>query len=334
MINKLYEEIKTYIKENYKSLIFLLIIYIVLLWPVDYYILTGGGIMPIGNRIIVEDGYKEKGSFNLSYVRQIRGNVATYTLSYIMPSFERVKASQYTLDEEDITDADFRGVVDLLQSQEYAVKNAYQEAGKKYVVTGTKLYVYALITKNNNFQVGDQIIRLDNKEVNSVEEAQTIIREHKNNDIIDAEIRRNNKLKTIKVPLYNEDNHTQAGIYIMAINTYNTDPKITIKFKKRESGSSGGLAETLDIYNKLVKEDITKGRIIAATGEIDAEGNISEIGGIKHKLHGAVKGKADIFLVPKGANYKECIKIKKKENLKIKIIGVKTFSEAVAKLKS
>ena len=124
-----------------------------------------------------------------------------------------------------------------------------------------------------------------------------------------------------------------TGIYISMINTYKTLPKVDIKFRNSESGSSGGLIETLDIYNKLVKEDITKGMKIAGTGEIDSNGNVLPIGEVKYKLLGASRKNADIFIVPNGENYKTCMKVKKDKNLKIKIIGVSTFKEALAKLK-
>ena len=148
-------------------------------------------------------------------------------------------------------------------------------------------------------------------------------------------VERNKKEKIIKTTIYSseDDNRKITGIYINSINTYKTNPKVNIKFKSSESGASGGLIETLDIYNKLVKEDITKGKKIAGTGEIDSDGNILSIGEVKYKLLGAVKKNADIFIVPNGENYKTCMKVKKEKKLKIKIIGVSTFREALEKLK-
>ena len=58
MFSKFYEKIKQFIKENYKTLIFFIFLYILFLYPVDYYIITGGGIMEVGSRIRVEDEYK------------------------------------------------------------------------------------------------------------------------------------------------------------------------------------------------------------------------------------------------------------------------------------
>ena len=89
---------------------------------------------------------------------------------------------------------------------------------------------------------------------------------------------------------------------------------------------------TLSIYDQLVPEDITKGRKIAGTGTIDSEGKAGAIGGVKYKLAGAVKDKADIFIVPNGENYEEAIKLQQEKNYDIEIIGVDSFEDALEKL--
>ena len=336
MFNNVYEKIKKFIKRNYKSLIFYIIWFIVFLWPLNYYIIVGGGISKVGDRIEIKNSYESKGSFNLAYVSEIKGTIATYLLSYVMPDWKRVKMSDYTYyDDEDKKDIEFRGKIDLLNSNDFAIKNAYLKANKSYIVSDTKLYVY-LVDKdsNNKFKVGDKILEVDGKKINNVDDYKKIIEEHEVSDVLDVVVERNNKNKTIKTTIYNskKDNRKITGIYINSINSYKTNPKVNIKFKNSESGSSGGLIETLDIYNKLVKEDITKGKKIAGTGEIDYDGNILSIGEVKYKLLGAVKENADIFIVPNGENYKTCIKVKKERKLKIKIIGVSTFEEALEKL--
>ena len=85
---------------------------------------------------------------------------------------------------------------------------------------------------------------------------------------------------------------------------------------------------TLAIYNKLIDKDIIKDRIIVGTGTIDIDGNVGEIGGLKHKLMAASRKKADIVFVPEG-NYKEAKKLYDKNNYKFKLVSVKTFDDAV-----
>lgn len=335
MFSKFYEKIKQFIKENYKTLIFFAFLYVFFLYPVDYYIITGGGIMEVGNRIKVSGEYKSKGSLNLSYVSEAKGTIATYLLSYIVPDFERIKVSDYTYDSsEDIDDVEFRGEIDLLNASDNAIKNAYLKAGKKYEVTSTSLYVYYKDKDHeSDFKVGDKILQVDGVNISCADDYKKVVSKKSAGDIIHVLVERNKKKKLIEASLYKQDdNRIVSGIYISEVHKYKTDPKVEIKFKKSESGPSGGLIETLDIYNKITKKDITGGLKIAGTGEIDQNGNIGTIGGVKYKLLGAEKKHADIFMVPNGENYEECMKLKKSKKLKIKVIGVSTFFEAVDKL--
>ena len=57
-----------------------------------------------------------------------------------------------------------------------------------------------------------------------------------------------------------------------------------------------------------------------------------EIGGVKYKLMGAVKSKADIFFVPE-KNYDEALKVKNEKNYNIDLVMVKTLGEAINYLK-
>ena len=88
----------------------------------------------------------------------------------------------------------------------------------------------------------------------------------------------------------------------------------------------------LDIYNKITKFDLTKGRKISGTGSIDENGKIGEIGGVKYKLAGAVKNKADIFIVPTN-NYEEAVSLKKKYKYNIEIIKADNLHDVIIELK-
>ncbi len=334
MIKNIYQKLKEVILENYKTIFFFVILYIIFMWPMDYYIITGGGIMKIGNRIVVEDSYNSKGSFNLAYVSEANGTVATYLLSYVLPNWERVKASDYTYSEnETIDDVEFRGKIDLLVASDNAIKNAFLLANKTYKITKNLVYVYYVDENSKSkLKVGDQILKIGNQEITNLENFQDQLANYEIGDNIPITILRNDKQKQITASLYESDNKKILGIYVNEIHKYKTYPKVKIDFHKGESGPSGGLMEALDIYNKITKKDLTKGLKIAGTGEIDEKGNITSIGGVKYKLLGAEKQKADIFLVPNGENYKTCLKVAKKEKLKIKIISVNTLKDAITKL--
>lgn len=336
MLKNIFNKTRKIIKENYKSIIFFIILYIIFMWPLDYYIITGGGIMKIGSRIVVEDEYKSKGSFNLAYVNEAKGTIATYLLSYVIPDWERVEASSYTYDDEEtISDIEFRGKIDLEQASSNAIKNAFLEAGKTYKVISDNLYVYYVDKdSSNDFKVGDKILKVDGKDVKNVDDFHDTLENYNVDEEIKILVERNNREKELNTKLYSQDGKNILGIYVSEVEKFKTYPKVTIKFKNSESGPSGGLMEALDIYNKITKKDLTKGFKIAGTGEIDKDGNIGTIGGVKYKLLGAEKSNADIFLVPKGENYKTCLKVKKEKNLKIKVVSVSTLKEAISVLEN
>ena len=69
-------------------------------------------------------------------------------------------------------------------------------------------------------------------------------------------------------------------------------------------GPSAGLAFALDIVEEL-RGDVDRGLKVAATGEIELDGDVLPIGGVKQKVIGARRSGADVFLVPAGDNAAE-----------------------------
>ncbi len=64
-------------------------------------------------------------------------------------------------------------------------------------------------------------------------------------------------------------------------------------------GPSAGMMFALGIVDKLTPGDLAKGRHIAGTGTIAADGSVGAIGGIRQKLAGARRSGAELFLMPK-----------------------------------
>jgi len=334
LINKIYEKTKNFIKENYKQLIFLVLFYIFMTFPVPYYICVSGGTIDLGKRLEIENAYQEQGSFNLSYVSELRGTIPTYLLSYIIPSWERIEidAYQYNADEsmDEILARDKMYLSDANQSAIYV---AYTKAGKTFNITDHSYLVYFVDERaSSDIQVGDELLGVDHLNDVDLELFKEYINTKNVGDEITIKLKRNNKELSVKTTIFEEEGTKYAGLAFFDILGYETDPKIKLKFKDSESGPSGGFTLALAIYNKLTEEDITKGKKIVGTGTIDMNGNIGEIGGVKYKLMGAVKKKADIFIVPNGNNYEECIKLKNERKYDIKIIGVDNFDEALKEL--
>ena len=89
-------------------------------------------------------------------------------------------------------------------------------------------------------------------------------------------------------------------------------------------GPSAGLAFALEVMEELGR-DVDHGHRVAVTGAIDLQGNVLEIGGVKQKVFGARKAKADVFLVPAGDN----AKVARRYAGRIRVIPVETFRQAL-----
>jgi PDZ domain-containing protein len=92
-------------------------------------------------------------------------------------------------------------------------------------------------------------------------------------------------------------------------------------------GPSAGLAFALDVMEELGR-DVDRGYKVAATGQINLDGTISPIGGVKQKTYGVRETKADVFLVPAGENAREA----RRYAGNLRIIGVKSFPQALRAL--
>ena len=94
-------------------------------------------------------------------------------------------------------------------------------------------------------------------------------------------------------------------------------------------GPSAGLAFTLTLLDQLTPGDITGGKKIAATGSINLDGSVGNIGGLRQKTVAVKRAGASHFLVP-AEQVEEAER--EAQGSSLEVIGVQTVDEAVAVL--
>jgi PDZ domain-containing protein len=94
-------------------------------------------------------------------------------------------------------------------------------------------------------------------------------------------------------------------------------------------GPSAGLMWTLGIVDLLTPRDLTGGRRIAGTGEIDLSGKVYPIGGVEEKVVAAKNAGATVFLVPV-----ENAAAARSVGGGITIVPVRTYQDAVTYLRT
>ena len=330
MFNKIYDSIKNFMKENWSFILVFFLILAMVFIKVPYEVEMPGGTIDLGNRVLVNDEETEiEGSFNMAYVSVVSGRIPYILLSFIIPDWDIVPESSVMYENETIEDANKRDKLYLEQSKDYATVVAMDAANISYQISNKLNYVsYISNEAETDLKVGDDIKKCNNVEIADINEISKIVQDSKIGDIIEFEVLRDKKEVKATAKVYEEEGKHYVGISAITTFDIDSDTKVEIDSKQTESGSSGGLMMTLMVYNALTNQDLTHGKKIVGTGTIELDGTVGEIGGVKYKVMGAVKDKADIFLVPE-ANYEEAIKVKEEKNYDLNIVSVKSLQDAI-----
>lgn len=321
------KKIKKYIKDNYLFIISCLILIFLFNYHLPYYINMPGGTIKVNDRIECKKCSDINGSLNMLYVTEYEATVPTYLLSLVIPNWDLERISEQQISNETPEDIYNRNRLMLENSVDNAIYVAYTNSNKEIKVKSKKNIVIAT-TKNNGLNIGDEVLEINGREIENIEEIRNIIQNSAVNKKLLFKVLRNNKEEDIQVKVIKQNSKKMIGAVITTDYDYELDPKIKLKFRSSESGSSGGMMLALSIYTKINDQDIIKGRKIAGTGTIDYEGNVGKIDGIKYKIMGAHKDNMDIVLVPK-ENYKEAISVAEKNHYKLKIVKVETFKDVI-----
>ena len=344
MFNKIYVALKNFIKNNYKFLIFISILLIMLFVRLPYEVEMPGGVIDLNDRIKVDGNTPNiEGSFNMAYVSTSSGYIPYILIGLINPNWEVIKNSDFVPDNETIEDSQKRDVIYLEQSKQNATIVALKAANIPYELENPiNKVMYVSEDANTDIKIGDEILKIDNKTIIDSDEITDIINEHQEGDKISILVNRDNKEVETTATLYIDpteptykDSETKEerpklmiGISVAIMYDIKCDVDIDIESKKSESGPSGGMMMSLMIYNALTNQDLTNGKKIVGTGTINLDGSVGAIGGVKYKIMGAHKARADIFLVPR-KNYEEAEKVVKEKKYDLTLVPLDTLQDAI-----
>lgn len=328
-------------KKWYVGSLFLLMVILIagIYYPLPYYFTKPGMAKELAPIIQVDNGYKDSGKFMLTTVRMGRANIYSY-LEAKTKKYEEL----YPMDEilgKTETEEEYN--VEQLQlmasSKLNAIDVAYRKAGLPVHYKYKGIYVMQTIPgmpANGKLEAGDRIFKVDGKSFSSSQQFIDYVGKKHSGDNVTFTYTRNNKSHTVTLPLKPfSDKPNSVGIGISLIDDKDISVKPNVKVKTGEiGGPSAGLMFTLEIYNQLTKEDLTKGYQIAGTGTIDVDGTVGPIGGIEQKIVAANKAGAEIFFAPnekgaKNSNYRAAVKTARDIKAKMKIVPVDNFDDAV-----
>lgn len=152
---------------------------------------------------------------------------------------------------------------------------------------------------DGKLEADDILLSVNGTEVDTLEEVTGIVRPLPIGSKVTATVRRDGRelTRTMTTEPSPQDEESSA-LQVSIAPGYEFPIDVELNIDDNIGGPSGGLMFAMGIYDVLTPGPLTAGKVIAGTGEINAQGEVGAIGGIQQKLVGAQDDGAELFLVP------------------------------------
>lgn len=190
---------------------------------------------------------------------------------------------------------------------------------------------------DGKLHAGDRIVSVDGLPVTTPEQVVKSVRSQDIGTVLSFVVERGTRTVTVRVKsgAYPDDPSTKAdetktpfvGIGVGYL--YSADFPITFGLEDVGGPSAGGMF-ALALVDKLTPGALTGGNIIAGTGTMSPLGKIGAIGGIGHKMIGAKKAGATLFIAPRS----NCDEVVGHIPAGLTVVPASTLSQAVDAIKA
>jgi Lon-like protease len=221
---------------------------------------------------------------------------------------------------------------EMIFSQRVAATVALRRLGYHVGVRPTGVLVSQLIAGTNapcNLQPMDVIEAVNGTPTPTVTDLHTVLGHVTPGAVVALRVRRGGKTLTVNVrtiAVRQDPGQALVGFAPDQAATFKLPIRVSID-AGNVGGPSAGLAFALEVMQKLGR-NVTHGYRVAATGEIELNGAVAPIGGVRQKVVDASRADVEVLLVPAGENAKTARRYARH----LKVIPVRTFGQALQAL--
>jgi PDZ domain-containing protein len=308
-----------------------LVLYVV---PSDDYILLPDRAHPVAPLVKVQGGHDAGGPGAIYFVDvfERKATLLESLFPFIRPGATLVPARLIVppgVTPKAVRRADLRA---MSISQRVAAAVALRRLGYKVVARPAGVVVVAVAADSHalgKLQPADLIVAVDGHKTLTVGQLRQRLARLHPGDVVRITVRRGAETLTVAVKTIADPLDKKRALVGFTPDQA-ADIHLPIKVEidaGNVGGPSAGLPFALQVMDELGR-DVDRGYKVAATGQINLDGTISPIGGVKQKTYGVRKTKADVFLVPAGDNAREA----RRYADGLRIIPVKNFPQALRAL--
>ncbi len=277
--------------------------------PVPYVALTPGPTLNTlgssrGQPLIQISGhptYPVKGHLNLVTVSFLGGpgtrfNILAALRAWLSPQEAVVPAQEIFTPGQSQQQVAQQDIAQMTNSQQSATAAALCQLGISFHTVDTIQATAKSLPAFGVLRKGDVITAVNGTPVTCRADAGVLIRRGRPGSPVQLTIDRKGKTQRIRLVTANVSGQAVVGVQVAESFAF----PFTVKISLGEDigGPSAGLMFALGIIDKLTPANLTGGKFIAGTGEIEANGTVDPIGGIQQKMVGARAAGATVFLTP------------------------------------
>lgn len=305
--------------------------------PSDDYLFVPNGAHPVAGKIEVAGRHEANGKGGIYFV-DVNVRKARWLerlLPFLRPDgASLVPADAVTAPGETFKERIAEGRAEMSRSEKTAAAVAMRAAGLDVHATPRGVLVEAVaidVPAAKVIESGDVIVAVDGRETKTVDQLLAVTKRLRPGDRARLRLRRDGKLitrtvRTIAAP--GDGTRAIVGIQVSQDAKILLPREVSIDLGN-VGGPSAGLPFALQIYQEL-GHDVDRGRRVAATGEIELDGSVEPVGGIKQKTYGVRSAGADVFLVPAGENAATA----RRYAGGLRVIPVESFEQALRALRT
>lgn len=215
---------------------------------------------------------------------------------------ELVEERRYTgdLTREELTRINLET---MRRSELISIKVALEALGYEVGLLGKGAEVTAVVPDRpvaKYVREGDVVSAVDGRPTVFTQDVIRAVQDRRPGDTVVLTVERDGEEHTYEVEtVKGEDGHAQVGLSLTDSVDFDFPVDVDID-TGQVGGPSAGLAFSLAVIDELTEGELTGGKVVAVTGQINTDGTVEEVGGVEQKAVAARRAGAVLMLVPRG----------------------------------
>lgn len=273
---------------------------------VPYYAMAPGSAVDVEPLVSVDGGpsFEPEGSVFLTTVSLRQVTVFGAIRGWLDPDTDVVEEETIVpadTDPDELRELNQR----LMDSSKDAARGvAFEQLGYD-AISGTGATVLDVVPRSPSDGVlerDDTIVELAGEPVRIDGDVISLLDERSPGELVDLVVERDGLPVPVEIELGSRpDAPDQAFLGVgLATRDLELDFPYEVDIEsERIGGPSAGLAFTLELLDVLTEGELTGGRRVAATGTIELDGSVGDVGGVAQKTAAVGAAGIDLFLVPR-----------------------------------